>query len=140
MDKVFIDTDIALDLLARREPYYAASADLFTMADRGMVDLYISALSLSNLHYLLSRQHNTAESSRILANFKVLVKALAVDDKIIELALSSRFPEFEDAIQYYTAVENGIQTLLTRNAKDYKLASIRVLTAELYVKQQGKTK
>ena len=135
MDKVFIDTDIALDLLAKREPHYTSAAALFSLADKGKLTIYISSLSFSNLNYLLSRQYNSAERRRILNNFKVLVRVLAVDDKIIELALSSKFRDFEDGIQYYTAIENGINNLLTRNIKDYKEAKIAVLTAESYLKR-----
>jgi predicted nucleic acid-binding protein len=131
---VFVDTDVALDLLSQREPHYAGAAALFTMADKGKVRVYVSALSFSNLHYLLSRQYSAAESRRILTSFKVLVNVLAVDDKIIDLALSSKFADFEDAIQYFTAIENGLNMLLTRNIKDYKLASIAVLPVEEYLR------
>jgi len=101
MEKVFVDTDIALDLLSQREPHYAAAAKLFTLADKGKLSIYISSLSFSNLNYLLTRQYDARESRRILNSFKVLVKVLPVDDKIIELALSSKFADFEDAIQYF---------------------------------------
>ncbi|ULQ56809.1 PIN domain-containing protein [Flavihumibacter rivuli] len=134
MEKVFIDTGIALDLLAQREPHYSFAASLFSLADKGKIAIYISLLSFSNLNYLLSRQYSPSESRRILSRFKVLVKVLAVDDKIIELALSSAFRDFEDAIQYFTAIENGIKNLLTRNVKDYKAAKIAVHTAESYLK------
>lgn len=131
---MFIDTDIALDLLGQRDPYYSAAALLFTLADKGKIEINISSLSFSNLNYLLTRQFNASESRRILNSFKVLVKVLAVDDKIIELALSSKFTDFEDAIQYFTAIENEINVLLTRNIKDYKLANIAIQSAEDYLK------
>lgn len=136
MEKVFIDTDIALDLLSQRKPHYAAAARLFTLSDKGKVTIYISSLSFSNLHYLLTRQYNATESRRILNSFKVLVKVLAVDDKIIDLALSSTFADFEDAIQYFTAIEHGITILLTRNLRDYTQSKIAVLTAETYLKRK----
>lgn len=135
MEKVFVDTDIALDLLSQREPHYAAAARLFTLADKGKLTIYISSLSFSNLNYLLTRQYDARESRRILNSFKVLVKVLPVDDKIIELALSSKFAHFEDAIQYFAAIEQGIKILLTRNTKDYSLAKIAVLTPEAYLKR-----
>jgi predicted nucleic acid-binding protein len=134
LEKVFIDTDIALDLLGQRDPHYSPAALLFTLADKGKIEINISSLSFSNLNYLLARQYNSYESRRILISFKVLVKVLPVDDKIIELALSSKFQDFEDAIQYFTAIENGINVLLTRNIKDYKLAAIAILTAEDFLK------
>lgn len=136
MEKVFVNTDIALDLLAQREPHYSAAAMLFTLADKKKISLYISSLSFSNLHYLLTRQYDAKESRRILNSFKILVKVLPVDNKIIELALSSKFLDLEDAMQYFTAIENGINVLLTRNVKDYKQASIAVLSAEDYLNRK----
>lgn len=132
MTKIFIDTDVCLDLLARREPHYLYAATLFTLADKGELTLFVSSLSFSNLNYLLSRQYNTSEARRILSRFKVLVNVLSVDDKIIALALNSKFRDFEDAIQYFTAIESDITLLLTRNIKDYKKAAIAVQTPELY--------
>ena len=133
MEKVFIDTDIALDLLSEQTPHYLPAAQLFTLADKGGVAIYVSSLSFSNLHYLLSRLYSQAEARRILNTFRILVKVLAVDEKIVDLSLNSTFKDFEDAIQYHTAVENRIEILLTRNLKDYKDANIPVMTAEDYL-------
>jgi predicted nucleic acid-binding protein len=130
MEKVFIDTDIALDLLSERAPHYTYAARLFTLSDKGKLSIYVSSLSFSNLNYLLSRQYSQKDARRILNKFKVLVNVLGVDDKIIGLSLNSEFKDFEDAIQYYTAIENNISTLITRNLKDYKYAQIAVITAE----------
>jgi predicted nucleic acid-binding protein len=133
MDRIFIDTDIALDLLSERMPHYNYAAKLFTMADKKKLSLYVSSLSFSNLNYLLSRQYSQKEARRILNKFKILVNVLGVDGKIIDLSLNSEFRDFEDAIQYYTAIENNIATLITRNLKDYKHASITIITAEDYL-------
>jgi predicted nucleic acid-binding protein len=54
--KVFVDTDIIYDLLAKRDPFYFAAARLFTLADEGKIQIFISALSLPNVHYLLSKK------------------------------------------------------------------------------------
>ncbi len=135
MDKLLIDTDIALDLLTERQPFYKAAAQLFTLADKKKIKLYVSSLCFNNLDYVISRQYNKKESRRILTQFKALVQVLAVDDKIISLSLGSDFGDFEDAIQYYTALENNIGLLITRNLKDYKRASISIMTAEACVKK-----
>jgi predicted nucleic acid-binding protein len=130
MEKVFIDCDICLDLLAERMPHYEPAARLFTLADKGKLKLHVPSLIFSNLHYLLGRQFSQTEARRILNKFKVLVNVVGVDEKIIELALSSDLKDFEDAIQYYAAVENNINILLTRHLKDYRKARISVMTAE----------
>ena len=134
MKKVFVDTDIIIDLLAMREPHYQFSARLFSKADEGDLKIYVSSLSLSNLNYFLSRQYSAAQARKKLLTFKALVTVLSVSDKSVELALNSDFNDFEDALQYFTALEHKITTLLTRNLKDYKKANISVLTAEQYLK------
>jgi predicted nucleic acid-binding protein len=132
--KVFVDTDIILDLLAMREPHYQFSARLFSMADEGELKLYVSSLSFSNLNYILSKQFSAIQARKKLLTFKTLVTVLSVSEKSVDLALNSDFNDFEDALQYFTALEFKISTLLTRNLKDFKKADISVLTAEQYLK------
>jgi predicted nucleic acid-binding protein len=134
MQKVFADTDISLDLLSKRVPFYNAASRLFTYADKGEIKIYVSSLTFSNLHYILRSETNVAETRRILNNYRILVNVLPVDEKIIDLSLQSLFRDFEDAIQYYTAVQHNIPLLLTRNLKDYKKADIPVMTAEDFLK------
>ena len=134
MDTVFVDTDISLDLLSTRQPFYQAAAKLFTLADRKEIKLCVSSLSFSNLHYVLRSENTAAETRRILSNYRILVNILTVNEKIIDLALQSLFKDFEDAIQYYTAVQNNIPLILTRNLKDYKQSAIPVMTADDYLK------
>lgn len=133
MDEVFVDSDIILDLLSRRVPFHRSADILFTWSDQGKVKLKTSTLIFSNVHYILSKQLGKENARKTLIKFKVLVEVLSVNDKIIDLALASDFKDFEDAVQYYTAIENGCKILLTRNLKDYKESRIAVMTAESYV-------
>lgn len=136
MEKVFVDTDIILDLLSKRETFYVHSAHLFSVADRSEIQVFVSSLTFANLNYILSKQYSSEQARKKLISFKTLVSVLSVTDKVIELALSSEFRDFKDAVQYYTATENGINTLVTRNLKDYKLAQISVMTAEQFLKRK----
>lgn len=133
MDKIFADTDICLDLLSGRKPFYYAAARIFTLADEGKIKLCVSVISFSILDYLLKQQLSNAQARQALLKFKSMVNVLTVNEKIIELALASGFPDFEDAIQYYTATDNGVKLILTRNLRDYKKAQIPVITAEGYL-------
>ena len=138
METVFVDTDIILDLLSSREPFYIHAANLFSAADRNEIRLCVSSLVFANLNYILSKQYSTDKAKKLLLKFKTLVTVLSVTDKVIELALASEFRDFEDAIQYFTAIENNLKVLLTRNLKDYKAAEILVMTAEQYLKTRRK--
>ena len=131
--KVFVDTDIIYDLLSKRHPFYLAAAQLFTLADEGKIQIFISALSLANIHYLISKEKYANEANEILRKFKVIVHVTPLTEKIIDLALNSEFTDFEDAIQYFSALQNDIEILLTRNLKDYKKAQISVLTPQDFI-------
>jgi len=133
MAKIFVDTDVCLDLLSGRKPFNAIAERLFTLADLGKIKICVSSLSFSNIDYILQSQYKISDSRKILATFKTLVSVLAVDDKIVDLAIVSDFVDFEDAIQYNTAIENNIKILLTRNLKDYRKSIIQVMNPETFL-------
>ena len=135
MEKLFVDTDIILDLLSFRQPFYNHAANLFSKADLGEIEIFVSSLAFANLNYILSKQYSADQARKKLIKFKTLVTVLPVNDKTIDLALSSDFKDFEDGVQYYTAIERGLKILLTRNLKDFKAAEISVMTAEQYLKE-----
>jgi len=134
MKNLFLNTNIILDLLANRMPFYMEAAKLFSLADKKKIKISISALSLADAHYILSRQNPEMEVRNILRTFKVLVNVLPLDDKITDLALNSEFRDFEDAIQYYTAIENDQDLIITRNQQDFKESKIPVMTAGEFIK------
>ncbi|MFS4418831.1 type II toxin-antitoxin system VapC family toxin [Maribacter sp. 2307ULW6-5] len=134
MSRLLIDTNIIIDLLSRRDKYYDEAADLFSRADKKELELTISSLTFANTNYILSKRKSAKEARKILRKFKVLVELLSLDDKITELALSDdSFPDFEDGLQYYSAIENQIDVIITRNKKDFKNSKIPVLTAKEFL-------
>ncbi|MEQ8703747.1 MAG: PIN domain-containing protein [Phaeodactylibacter sp.] len=136
MKKLFIDTNIVLDLLGQRAPFYQDAAKLFSLADRKEVKLYVSSLSFANANYILSKLKSKEEARAILTRFKVLVEVLALDDKILELSLNDdAFSDFEDGLQYYTALENESDIIITRNLRDFKTSAIPVMTAGQYLQK-----
>jgi len=134
MINILLDTNIIIDLLAAREPFYTEAAELFSLADKKTIKLSVSALSLANTHYILSKFTNGQEARKILRNFKVIVDVLPLDDKIVDLALNSEFRDFEDAIQYFTAIENEQKLIVSRNKSDFKSSKIPVMTASEFLK------
>ncbi|NOQ92027.1 MAG: PIN domain-containing protein [Flavobacteriaceae bacterium] len=136
MDKILVDTNIVLDLLARRQEFIIEAQELFTLSDKKELKLYVSSLTFANTYYILSQKMKLSNARKILRKFKVLVEVLPMDDKIIDLSLESDFKDFEDAIQYHTAIENEISIIITRNLKDFKTAKIPVLTAKDYIEMR----
>jgi len=130
MKKLFIDTNIVIDLLSGREPFHKESATLFSLADRKKIEISVSSLTIANTSYVLLRQLNAKRVKEILRKLRLVVNILPLDDKIIGLALNDEtFKDFEDGLQYFTAIENEQEMIITRNLKDYKTSQIPVLTA-----------
>jgi len=132
MDRLLVDTNIVLDLLAEKKEFLIEAQELFTLSDKKKLKLYVSSLTFANTYYILSQKLKLGNARKILRKFKVLIEVLPMDDKIIDLSLESNFKDFEDAIQYHTAMENGINIIITRNLKDFKNSKIPVLTAKEY--------
>lgn len=135
MENVFVDTNIIIDLLAKREPFYKEAQDLFTLSDKKEIQLCISSLSFANAYYSIVKHHREVDAKKYLAKFKVLVKVLPLEDKAIELALVADFNDFEDGLQYFVAMDNESDIIITRNKKDFKNSKIPVMTAEEYLRK-----
>jgi predicted nucleic acid-binding protein len=131
--KVFIDSDIILDVLAMREPFYNSAARLFTLIEKRKVEGFTSPIVFSNVHYVLRKRISRQSTVDSLKYLKSLLQIVSIDKRIIELALNSIFNDFEDAIQYYCAEQNGIHYFITRNKIDYKRAEISILTAQEFL-------
>jgi len=135
MKKLLIDTNIVIDLLAKREPHYENSAQLFSLADKKQIKLSVSALTFANTNYILLKSKNSSEAKSILRKFKLIVDVIPLDDKVINLALNDNdFEDFEDGLQYFSAIEHKQDYIITRNLKDFKKSKISVMTAEQFLK------
>jgi predicted nucleic acid-binding protein len=134
MKKLLVDTNIVLDLLAKREPYYTASASLFSLADKRQIKLSVSSLTFANTNYTLLKAKSPNEVKSILRKLKLIVQVLPLDDKVIGRALNDdEFADFEDGLQYFSAIENNQDIIITRNLKDFKKAKIPVMSAAEYL-------
>ena len=132
-DKLFIDTNVMLDLLGERAPFYNAIAQIATLADKGKVQLIVSALSYSTFFYILSKYEKSEIVLEKMRKFKVFALTSDLTDTIIDKGLSSKFKDFEDALQYYCALKMECNILITRNAKDFKYSDIPVLSPDEYL-------
>ena len=135
-EKLFLDTNVVLDLLGEREPFYNAAAKIATLADKGKVKLVVSALTYSTVYYLLSRFENKKVVKEKMRKFKVIAETSDLTDRIIDKGLSSKFSDFEDALQYDSAIKMDSDIIITRNGKDFKESDIPVLTPDEYLKSR----
>ena len=137
MNKYFVDTDVILDLLSQRVPHFHFSAVLFSFAEMGKFELYTSPTVMVNTFYILRKNLGNENAKNALRKLRIILHVIDSSEKVLDLALNSNFNDFEDAIQYYTALNADIQTIITRNLKDYKAADILVQTPEMFLVTNG---
>jgi predicted nucleic acid-binding protein len=134
MKKGFVDTNIVIDLLSRRAPFFDEAAVLFSLADKKQIELTVSSLTIANTGYTLLRQMDSTKAKSILRKLRMIVNVLPLDDKIVGLVLNDEtFEDFEDGLQYFTAIENGQELIITRNLKDFKNSKLPVMTAKQFI-------
>jgi len=132
-EKLFLDTNVVIDLLGEREPFYESAAKIATLADKGKVQIYISALTYSTAYYLLARFEDKEIVKEKIRKFKVIAETSDLTDRIIGKGLASKFSDFEDSLQYYCAIKMDCNIIITRNGKDFKVSDISVLTPDEYL-------
>lgn len=138
MDKLFLDTNIVIDLLGERASFYDAAAKIATLADKGKIKIYVSALSYSTVFYVLSKFETSDIVKEKLRKFKVIAGTCDLTDKIINKGLSSRFADFEDSLQYHSAIKMDCNIIITRNEKDFKESAIPIMSPDEYLNSLNK--
>lgn len=135
MKKIFVDTNVVIDLLSRREPFFNEAAELFSLADKKKIELSVSALTFANTSFVLLKQMDANKAKEVLRKLRLILKVLALDDKIIGLALNdATFADFEDGLQYFSAIEAEQDIIITRNLSDFKNSKLPTMSAKQFVK------
>ncbi len=133
MKKLFIDSDIFLDVLLNRKEFVDNSSGIFDLSYTDSHKLYTSSICFSNIYYISSRLLNPTIAKENLKHIKPMFEICNTSDLVIEQALNSQFKDLEDAFQYYTAYENSIDLIITRNLDDFKLSKLPVLNPTQYL-------
>jgi predicted nucleic acid-binding protein len=132
--RIFIDTNIMLDFLGERAPFYEPIAKIATLAEKNKVTLVISPISFATVNYFLSKFENSKIAREKLRKFKIISEICSLDEHTIEKGLNSSFEDFEDALQYFSATESECDIIITRNGKDFKRSLLPIMTADEFLK------
>jgi len=131
MIKVFLDTNILIDLIADRMPFSKHAIEIFKSAEEQKVQLFTSSHSIATAHYLLKKYVEEKELRVILSNLLEFLDVISVDLDVLKKGLRSNHKDFEDAVQIVCASSIvGINFIVTRNPKDFKTSEIAVLTPD----------
>ena len=129
--KLLIDTNVVLDVLLRREPFFRTAAEVLNLAQRDDVREYVSASAITDIYYIANKQMKDRDDVRdLLKRLLMVVSVAAVSEREIQNALNLAWGDFEDPVQYSVALLNEMDGIVTRNPGDYQEANMRIWLPE----------
>lgn len=126
--KILVDTNVLIDVLAERQEFYADSAAVWSLAETGKVTGFIAAVSVTNIYSIVRRLADHRRAMRAVAELRDIFTLAACDAQILNQAIDAKMADFEDAVQYFTAVQVEAERIITRNVKHFPKGGIPAAT------------
>nr|WP_228039491.1 PIN domain-containing protein [Dolichospermum sp. LEGE 00240] len=130
-----LDTNIIIDNALEREPFWNASEQVLSLIEQGKITGYISASTFSDLYYIIRKARGRDWTLTYLNQLVTFCQIATVNQAVITMAFTTNFKDFEDAIQYSTAVVNQLDAIITRNSQDFPVVTPRILTPDQLIEE-----
>ena len=131
--KVLIDTNVLLDVLLEREGKFKSSAVVWELCAKEKVDAYVAAISFNNIHYIVTAQKSREIAYRAVTLVRDIFRTVLLNDRIINQSIDAQWKDFEDAIQYFSAIHADADYIVTRNVSDFPKEGIAIMTPEDFI-------
>lgn len=131
--KVFIDSDVILDVATGRMPFVEQSKTALSLIENGYALGVSSSNSITNIYYVLRKISSDYKARSFIKTILKYISVITVDHDSILTAIDSKFMDFEDGVQNYCALKNHCDLILTRNIKDYTFSELQVLEPKEFV-------
>jgi predicted nucleic acid-binding protein len=129
--RVLIDTNIVLDFLLQREPFFQDAELLFQAIDTGQLIGHVTATTLTDIFYISRKHTRSIEQARQAVSATLTVMVICPTDRaVLESAFNSGLVDFEDAVQIFGAVAQGLDAILTRDNKGFLSSPIPVFSIQ----------
>ena len=125
--KVFVDTDVILDVVLKIEPFFYHSQKVLSLIEKNLISGYTSSIILANCYYIINSDNSKKLAETTISKLRSIFTVLPFTDNEIGKSLNSNFKDFEDGIQYFIAINHRINTMITRNISDFKHSNITVV-------------
>ena len=133
--KIFLDTNVLLDVFQERQPYYDCSAQIWSLSENRTLEAFISAISFNNIFYIMRKHSGKENAQRAMEILDANFSMIPMDKEVMHKAIISQFPDFEDAIQLYSALSAKADCIVTRDIKDFAQNLIPVLSPQMFLAQ-----
>jgi predicted nucleic acid-binding protein len=137
--KLFVDSDVVIDFFTDREPHANPASEIFELNEQGIVKLYLSAVSINNIYYIVRRFLGHKKTLEVVETLIEMTEIVGTTKNEIIQALKNDFTDYEDSVQYSSALTIiDLDAIITRNIKDYRNSSIAVMTPLDFLKMNEK--
>jgi predicted nucleic acid-binding protein len=130
---ILIDTNVVLDILLNRQPWYYNAALIFSLSQRGLIKSYISASSITDIYYITRKEQGKSAAKEALKRILRVFYPATVTDRNIYQALELDWEDFEDSVQYTVGKELSVDYIVTRDINNFSLSSIEIVTPEQFI-------
>lgn len=134
MIKALLDTDVNLDFILQRQPFFADADRIFLRCSNGDFEAYVCDITPVNIFYIGRKELGRQPTVQAIADLLKLAKVCTVDKNILQTALISPITDYEDAVQHECAVAENLDAIVTRNTKHYKNSSIKVYSPDEFLR------
>ena len=132
--KIIFDTNVILDVMLLRSPFYGAATQLISEVERKNIKGYICSTTVTTIYYLISKKKKKKEATQLIKNLLQLFNVTQVNKSILESALNSKFDDYEDSVLHESALKAGLDGIVTRDRKDFRYSTITIFDPEELLK------
>ena len=126
MTRILLDTDINLDFVLARQPFFVEAKEIFLQLAQSKFEAYIADITAINIYYFGRKEKGRDDTSKELEKLLRFVKICSANSTILQKAINSPISDYEDAVQHECAAAENLDAIVTRNARDYNNASIKI--------------
>ncbi|MGE0084652.1 MAG: PIN domain-containing protein [Desulfococcaceae bacterium] len=131
--KVLFDTNVVLDLMLDREPFSTVAAQLLSKVEIGELTGFLGATTVTTISYLLSKVVGKEKSREKIGKLLFLFEIAPVDISVLQNAVQSKLPDFEDAVLYEAGKRVNAKAIITRDNRGFTGSSIRVYSPDEFL-------
>ena len=126
--KVFVDTNVLLDVLAQRKPFHSEAERVWSLAESGRIDGYVSAISFNNCYYIIHKYAGRRSAEKSIRLLRDIFSPVDLTAQVLGQAIDAGFSDFEDAIQFHSAVHARVACIITRSQDHFPRTPISILS------------
>ena len=133
--KVFLDTNVVIDFMGEREDFFEDASVIFSMISDGTIHASVSALTVVNCAYILRKAFSSDIMLEKIEALCQILEVMPIEKRQLQEAIHLKVDDYEDAVQYFSALPYHPDVILTRDKRGFQNFGILVMTPKEFIKR-----